>query len=66
MSGTNLSAKTFLHLSWQVSLVNIVSSMDDSCVTLGKHAALMIVAMAAATGAAAEVPKKGLKDVLPR
>ena len=33
-------------------------------VTLGQHAALMIVAMAAATGAAAEVPKNGLKSVL--
>lgn len=31
--------------------------------TLGKHAALMIVAMAAATGAAAEVPKKGSNSV---
>lgn len=29
-------------------------------VTLGKHAALMIVAMAAATGAEAEIPKRGL------
>ena len=29
--------------------------------TVGKHAALMTAAIAAATGAAAEVPKKGLK-----
>lgn len=31
--------------------------------TLGKHAALMSAAMAAATGAEAEVPKKGLKPM---
>ena len=31
--------------------------------TLGKHAALMRAAMAAATGAEAEVPKKGLKPM---
>lgn len=33
------------------------------CVTLGKQADLTIAAMAAATGAEADVPKKGLKPM---
>jgi len=36
---------------------------NDVALTVGKHAALTMVAIAAATGAAAEVPKNGFRPV---